>query len=93
VDYEVSGVADYDYGRTWITFPDSGSLVVDKLYLYNGAHLALEPALNPASAGYQFETEGFYGRDFVTSKDNLGTIHIGPHQTFTVRWDVVCLIE
>ncbi|WAR26295.1 hypothetical protein MAR_011999 [Mya arenaria] len=83
--YDVSGIADMDYGRTWITFPTSGSMVVDKLYLFNGAHLALEPAANPASADYKFETEGFYGKDFGNDANNLGTIHVGPYQTFTVR--------
>ncbi|KAH3880035.1 hypothetical protein DPMN_003947 [Dreissena polymorpha] len=68
-----------DYGRTWIVFPTSGSLIVDKLYLYNGAQLALEPGTKT------FETEGFYGKDFVNNVDNLGTIHVGPFQKFTVK--------
>lgn len=83
--YDISGVEDYDSGRTWIVFPTSGSLTVDQVYLYNGAHLALEPAANPATAQYSFTTEGFYGDGFVNDASKLGTIHVGPSQTFTVR--------
>lgn len=84
--FDLTSVEDADYGRTWITIPSSGSLEVDQLYLYNGAHLALEPAANPASAGHSFTTEGFYGDNFVNNAANLGTIHVGPYQTFTVRY-------
>lgn len=86
--YDKAGVEDYDSGRTWIVFPESGSLIVDQLYLYNGAHLALEPANNPAEAEYSFETEGFYGDGFVQDAAKLGTIHVGPHQTFSVKYVV-----
>ncbi|XP_053376792.1 adhesin BmaC autotransporter-like [Mercenaria mercenaria] len=83
--FDQSGIEDYDSGRAWIVFPGSGSLTVDQLYLKNGAHLALEPAENPADAEYIFTTEGFYGDGFVESPCKLGTIHVGPHQTFTVK--------
>ena len=80
-----AGVEASDYGRTWLVFPSSGQLIVDKLYLYNGAHLALEPGTNPEAAGYRFQTEGFHGKGYVTDASKLGTIHVGPHQTFAVK--------
>ncbi|KAL4226615.1 hypothetical protein ACF0H5_014598 [Mactra antiquata] len=83
--YDIDGVTDFDYGRTWIVFPDTNTLTVDQVYLFNGAHLALAPAENPASADIAFSTEGFYGDGFVQDAERMGTIHVGPHQTFTVR--------
>lgn len=85
--YDLAGVENEDYGRTWIVFPASGTLEIDQLYLYNGAHLALEPAVNPANADYSFTTEGFYGDGFVDAS-KLGTVHVGPYQTFTVRYSL-----
>jgi len=84
--YDLAGVEDADFGRTWIVFPVSGHLEVDQLYLYNGAQLALEPAVNPSGSQFSFTTEGFYGDGFVNDASKLGTVHVGPHQTFTVRY-------
>lgn len=84
--YTKIGVRDSDYGRTWIVFPSSGSLAVDQLFLYNGAHLALEPASEPKLYKHTFITEGFNGEGFVNDASKLGTIHVGPSQLFTVRY-------
>ncbi|KAL4230250.1 hypothetical protein ACF0H5_010636 [Mactra antiquata] len=83
-DYSMKGVKDTDYSRTWLKYPNTTTTIfIDHIYLYNGAHLAVEPLDNTNTGSLIIES--LNGDDFINDDKKLGTLHVSPNLTMTIR--------